>query len=99
MIPRRVEVDLGASAKAWAADRAARTCAAKLSGGFLIHFGGDIAISGPPPEGVAGRDRGPGARSPWGLSAGCPATGGGHSPDGWHLPSGRGRAGAEPSRW
>ena len=51
LIPYGVEVDLGASAKAWAADRAARRCAEQLSGGFLINLGGDLAVSGAPPAG------------------------------------------------
>jgi thiamine biosynthesis lipoprotein len=51
VIPHGVEVDLGASAKAWAADRAARSCAAQLNGGFLVNLGGDIAISGEIPAG------------------------------------------------
>jgi thiamine biosynthesis lipoprotein len=51
MIPRQVGVDLGASAKAWAADRAARTCGATLGGSFLMNFGGDLAVNGPAPEG------------------------------------------------
>jgi thiamine biosynthesis lipoprotein len=51
VIPRGIELDLGASAKAWAADRAARSCAAQLPGGFLVNLGGDIAISGEVPAG------------------------------------------------
>ncbi|HEY5821388.1 MAG TPA: FAD:protein FMN transferase [Propionibacteriaceae bacterium] len=51
MIPYGVEVDLGASAKAWAADRAARTCHEQLGGGFLVNLGGDLAVAGRPPQG------------------------------------------------
>lgn len=49
-IPAGVRLDLGATAKAWAADRAAD--AAATSGcGVLVSLGGDIATSGPPPAG------------------------------------------------
>jgi len=47
-----VEVDLGSTAKALAADRAA--AAARLAagaGGVLVSLGGDIAVAGAPPEG------------------------------------------------
>jgi FAD:protein FMN transferase len=50
-VPRGVEIDLGATAKALAADRAARACAAELSGGILVNLGGDIAVAGPAPDG------------------------------------------------
>lgn len=49
-VPAGVRLDLGATAKAWAADRAA--AAAATSGcGALVSLGGDIAVSGPPPPG------------------------------------------------
>ena len=48
-IPAAVHVDLGASAKAFAADRAARRIAASLACGVLVNLGGDIAIVGPAP--------------------------------------------------
>jgi thiamine biosynthesis lipoprotein len=50
-IPAGVGLDLGATAKAWAADRAA--CAAAEAGGCgaLVSLGGDIATSGSAPEG------------------------------------------------
>jgi thiamine biosynthesis lipoprotein len=50
LIPRGVHVDLGASAKAWAADHAAASCAATLPGGFLVNLGGDLAVSGEVPS-------------------------------------------------
>jgi thiamine biosynthesis lipoprotein len=50
-IPRGVRLDLGASAKAWAADRAASRIAGKLDAGVLVSLGGDIAVAGPSPEG------------------------------------------------
>jgi FAD:protein FMN transferase len=50
-IPSGVELDLGATAKALAADRIAAS-AAKLSGsGVLVSLGGDIAVAGEPPAG------------------------------------------------
>jgi thiamine biosynthesis lipoprotein len=50
-VPRGVELDFGATAKALAADRAARACAAELRGGVLVNLGGDLAVGGPAPEG------------------------------------------------
>ena len=49
-IPAGVRLDLGATAKAWAADRAAEA-AATSGGGVLVSLGGDIATSGAPPAG------------------------------------------------
>jgi thiamine biosynthesis lipoprotein len=48
-IPRGVRLDLGASAKAWAADRAASRIAARLGAGTLVSLGGDVAVAGPAP--------------------------------------------------
>lgn len=50
-VPAGVELDLGATAKAWAADRAAERVAGALRSGALVCLGGDVAISGPPPPG------------------------------------------------
>ncbi len=50
-VPRGVELDLGSTAKALAADRAARRCAEALEGGALVNLGGDLAVGGPPPPG------------------------------------------------
>ena len=50
-LPRGAELDLGATAKAWAADAAARTIAAELRAGTLVSLGGDIAVAGAPPAG------------------------------------------------
>jgi FAD:protein FMN transferase len=47
-LPEGVELDLGATAKAWAADRAARRAARAAGCGVLLSLGGDVAISGPP---------------------------------------------------
>jgi thiamine biosynthesis lipoprotein ApbE len=49
-IPAGVRLDLGATAKAWAADRAAQAIAAELGTGVLVSLGGDIAVAGPTPE-------------------------------------------------
>jgi len=44
-----VELDLGATAKALAADRAARAAAAAAKSPVLVGLGGDIAVAGAPP--------------------------------------------------
>jgi thiamine biosynthesis lipoprotein len=48
-VPADVTVDLGASAKAVAADMAAARIASELGCGVLVNLGGDIATSGPAP--------------------------------------------------
>jgi thiamine biosynthesis lipoprotein len=50
-LPPGVHLDLGATAKAWAADRSAARLGGALGCGVLVGLGGDIAVSGPPPEG------------------------------------------------
>jgi thiamine biosynthesis lipoprotein ApbE len=50
-IPRGIALDLGASAKAWAADRAAAAAQAACGGGVLVGLGGDIATAGSTPAG------------------------------------------------
>ena len=50
VMPPGTRLDLGATAKAWAADRAAARIAAELGGGVLVGLGGDIAVAGPAPE-------------------------------------------------
>jgi thiamine biosynthesis lipoprotein len=53
-IPRGIQLDLGSSAKALLADRAAARISEALRSGVLISIGGDIAVAGqPPPEGWA----------------------------------------------
>ena len=53
-IPEGVRLDLGSSAKALLADRAAAHIADALGSGTLVSIGGDIAVAGePPPEGWA----------------------------------------------
>ena len=49
-LPLGVELDLGATAKARAADLTARAAAEATGAGVLVEVGGDIATSGPPPE-------------------------------------------------
>jgi thiamine biosynthesis lipoprotein ApbE len=50
-MPEGVQLDLGATAKAWAADRAATHIAGSITGGVLVSLGGDIAVAGSTPEG------------------------------------------------
>jgi FAD:protein FMN transferase len=45
-----VSLDLGATAKALAADRAAEAASAAAGCGVLVSFGGDLAIAGPAPS-------------------------------------------------
>ena len=47
---RGVVLDLGATAKALAADHAAAAASASVAGGVLVSLGGDLSIAGPPPE-------------------------------------------------
>lgn len=49
-MPADVQLDLGATAKAWAADRSARRIANELDCGVLVSMGGDIAVAGTPPR-------------------------------------------------
>jgi thiamine biosynthesis lipoprotein len=49
-VPAGVKLDLGASAKAWAADRAAAAAAGTAGCGVLVSLGGDIATAGDAPE-------------------------------------------------
>ena len=50
-MPPGVSLDLGATAKALAADRAAARIANLTGCGVLVGLGGDIAVAGPPPKG------------------------------------------------
>jgi FAD:protein FMN transferase len=50
-IPAGVEIDLGATAKALAADRCARRVHAATGTSVLVNLGGDIALAGPAPAG------------------------------------------------
>jgi FAD:protein FMN transferase len=49
-MPASVQLDLGATAKAWAADRAATAVAEATGVGALVALGGDIATAGPAPS-------------------------------------------------
>lgn len=49
--PKGVELDLGATAKALAADRAAHAAAGATGTGVLVSLGGDLAVAGEPPAG------------------------------------------------
>jgi len=50
-LPQGTHLDLGSSAKAFAADRAASNIARAAGTGVLVNLGGDIAVAGVPPEG------------------------------------------------
>jgi thiamine biosynthesis lipoprotein len=49
-VPRGVELDLGATAKALAADHAAEAARQATRAGVLVSLGGDLAVAGPVPE-------------------------------------------------
>ena len=53
-MPSGIRLDLGATAKAWAADRSAARVAARIGGGVLVSLGGDIAVAGQVPKTPAG---------------------------------------------
>jgi FAD:protein FMN transferase len=50
-VPAGVAIDLGASGKAWAADRAAAAVADGLAVSVAVDCGGDLAMRGPVPDG------------------------------------------------
>ena len=50
-VPADVMLDLGATAKALAADRAAAAIEAAVGGGVLVNLGGDIRVAGDSPDG------------------------------------------------
>jgi thiamine biosynthesis lipoprotein len=50
-VPAGVEIDLGATAKALAADRAAAAAFRTTGSSVLVNLGGDIAVAGPAPAG------------------------------------------------
>ncbi len=49
-VPANVQLDLGATVKAWAADSSAAKIAQRLGCGVLVSLGGDTAVAGPPPD-------------------------------------------------
>lgn len=49
-VPQGVELDLGATAKALAADRCARAAFEVTGVGVLVSLGGDVAVAGDPPQ-------------------------------------------------
>ena len=49
-VPAGILLDLGATAKALAADRAATAIQASAGGGVLVNLGGDIRVAGDPPD-------------------------------------------------
>lgn len=51
VLPRGVHLDLGATAKAFAADRIAAELARDLGCGVFVNLGGDLAVAGAPPAG------------------------------------------------
>ena len=50
-LPAGVVLDLGATAKAWQADRSAARIADELGCGVLVSLGGDVAVAGPAASG------------------------------------------------
>jgi thiamine biosynthesis lipoprotein len=73
-VPAGVLLDLGATAKAHAADRCAELVAARYGVGVLVSLGGDIATAGPAPAGgwrVLVRDQPDGPQCTVMLAAGA----------------------------
>ena len=50
-LPSGVEIDLGATAKAWCSDLSAQAASEAIGSGVLVSLGGDIAVWGTPPTG------------------------------------------------
>jgi thiamine biosynthesis lipoprotein len=50
-VPRGSVLDLGATAKAWTADRAARRLSRRYGTAVLVELGGDLAVAGHRPDG------------------------------------------------
>lgn len=63
-IPAGARLDLGATAKAWAADRCAVEIARCCGVGVLVSLGGDLATAGPAPDGGWQIDVGDGPGEP-----------------------------------
>lgn len=72
-VPAGTRLDLGSTAKAWAADRSAAEVARASGVGVLVALGGDIATAGPAPAGGWGvlvRDQADDPTDPVTLAAG-----------------------------
>jgi len=72
-VPAGTRLDLGSTAKAWAADRSAAEVARACGVGVLVALGGDIATAGPAPAGGWGvlvRDQADDPGAPVTLAAG-----------------------------
>jgi thiamine biosynthesis lipoprotein len=63
-VPVGVLLDLGAVAKAWAADAAATAASTRTGAGVLVSLGGDVATAGPAPDGGWRVDVGDGPGEP-----------------------------------
>lgn len=50
-LPAGTRLDLGATAKAWAADRVTRSVAGRLGCGVLVSLGGDVSVANAPEKG------------------------------------------------
>ncbi len=74
-LPAGVKLDLGATAKALAADLAASRIHERLGCGVLVNLGGDIAIAGPPPDGGWRIGVSDGVDDPEGAAWGRPGAG------------------------
>jgi thiamine biosynthesis lipoprotein len=48
-VPAGTHIDLGATAKSWAADRIAALVLDRVGCGVMVSLGGDVAVAGPPP--------------------------------------------------
>ena len=85
-LPAGVRLDLGGIAKGWAADEAARRLA--VHGPALVDAGGDIAVSGPLPDG--GR---------WPIAVGDPRAPDAHLTVLWLAGGGVATSGTDVKRW
>ena len=51
-VPAGTRIDVGATAKAWVADRIAASVFERFGCGVLVSLGGDVSVAGPPPPGL-----------------------------------------------
>lgn len=95
-VPAGVELDLGATAKALAADRSARAAHAAAGCGVLVSLGGDVAVAGPAPaDGWAIRVTDDHAAGPEALGETVAIRSGGLATSGTTVRRWRARRGAE----